>query len=169
MGRGLGPLAPGVAALRAVLLVRHAVALRRSEWPDDDLLRPLSARGVRQAEALVAQLAGFEVLRVLSSPAVRCVATVAPLAARRGLAVETTGALAEGAGAGAVRLVQDLAGGAGVVLCSHGDVIPEVLDSLDAGGHVRGAPRCQKGSTWALARRPADGALVGDRYLPPPA
>lgn len=169
MGRGVGQVAAGVAALSAVLLVRHAVALRRSEWVDDDMARPLSARGLAQAAALVGQLAAFPIVRILSSPAARCLQTVAPLAGSRGLTVETVDALAEGAGAEAVDLVHALSAAGGVVLCSHGDVIPDVLDSLDVGGRVVDGPRCKKGSTWMLTRRAADGALVGDRYLPPPA
>ncbi|MGH9154455.1 MAG: SixA phosphatase family protein [Acidimicrobiales bacterium] len=155
-----------MAALSAVLLVRHAVALRRSEWPDDDTHRPLGDRGFRQAGALVDLLSGYAVNRILSSPSVRCVQTVSPLAAARGLAVETATALAEGDGAAAVRLVQSLDGG--VVLCSHGDVIPEVLDSLGAGGQTGEGLRCKKGSIWVLVRRDPGGDLVADRYLPPP-
>ncbi|HVL92221.1 MAG TPA: phosphoglycerate mutase family protein [Acidimicrobiales bacterium] len=151
--------------MRVLLLVRHAVALRRSEWDGADELRPLSERGFSQAEALVGLLAGYDVTRVLSSPSLRCVQTVTPLAHDRGVAVERAEALAEGGTAAAVRLVHGIEEGA--VLCSHGDVIPEVLDSLDAGGHLAGVSRCEKGSTWVLVRRP-DGTMAGDRYLPPP-
>jgi len=151
-----------------VLLVRHAVAVHRSAWADDDRRRPLDDRGRRQAEALVAELAGYPVARILSSPADRCLATVAPLAAARGLAVETAAGLDEGAGPaalGLVRAAQTAEGGA--VLCSHGDVIPEVLDRLGGPAWTAGA-RCQKGSTWVLAAGPG-GALEAAAYLPPPA
>lgn len=162
----LGQVPAGVAALTpgAVLLVRHAVALRRSEWTDDDMARPLGERGTHQAAGLVTLLAGFPIARILSSPARRCIQTVAALAEARGLPVETTDALVEGDGREAVRLVHELADAGGVVMCSHGDVIPEVLESLGAV-----APRCQKGSTWVLTRRAGDRALVVDSYLPPTA
>lgn len=143
-----------------VLLVRHAAAGSRRRWDGDDAARPLDDRGRRQAAALPVALARFAVARVLSSPAARCMDTVAPL----GLPVEREHALAEGNGHEAVALVRSLLGAAGspdgeaVVLCTHGDVIPEVLAALgvDDGG------RCAKGSTWVLD---GDGA----RYLPPPA
>jgi 8-oxo-dGTP diphosphatase len=134
-----------------VLLVRHAVALDRHSWDDDDAARPLRKRGRRQAEKLVTLLADFEVERVLSSPFLRCLETVAPLAAERGLAVEETDALAEGATHDAVALVRSLAGRTAVV-CSHGDVIPRVLehlvvhDGLDLGHD----PRWAKGSVWVV-------------------
>jgi len=109
------------------------------------------------------------VQRILSSPFVRCLQTVAPLAASRALEVKPHPALAEGGGRDAARLVRSLAGedsGAGVVVCSHGDVIPEVLLSVDAIAVEPGRRRCQKGSTWVVES--VHGGLVATRYLPPP-
>jgi 8-oxo-dGTP pyrophosphatase MutT (NUDIX family)/phosphohistidine phosphatase SixA len=110
--------------LRAVppplLVVRHATAGDRENWEGDDARRPLDKRGRKQAEALVDRLAGFDVDRILSSPMDRCVQTVEPLARARGVELETSDELAEGAGAERVRaLLHDLAGVAAVV-CGHG-------------------------------------------------
>jgi 8-oxo-dGTP diphosphatase len=150
-----------------VLLVRHAAALDRDEWREDDEHRPLKKRGRRQAEGLVGVLAGYEVERVLSSPFVRCVETVAPLARHLGVEVEPSDALAEGASHEAVALVRALAGHT-VALCSHGDVIPRVLehvvvhDGVDLGHD----PRWAKGSVWVLED---DGQrVVKAFYLEPP-
>jgi 8-oxo-(d)GTP phosphatase len=55
----------------------------------------LDERGTRQAAALVDALASFEITRVLSSPADRCVQTVEPLARVRGLSVESRDELGE--------------------------------------------------------------------------
>ncbi|HET7489886.1 MAG TPA: phosphoglycerate mutase family protein [Acidimicrobiales bacterium] len=148
----------------SVLLVRHAVAGSRAAWSGDDARRPLDDRGRRQAAGLVATLRPFEVVRVLSSPAVRCVDTVAPTAAAAGVTVEQDEDLLEGNGSGAIGLVRSLFAATpsgSVVVCSHGDVIPEVLDNL-------GVPweRCQKASTWVLDR---EGTRVRGRYLRPPA
>jgi phosphohistidine phosphatase SixA len=74
----------------SLLLVRHAWAGHAEQWDgDDDDLRPLDDRGREQAQALVELLAPYEVERIVSSPATRCVDTVVPLAAARGLDVET--------------------------------------------------------------------------------
>lgn len=146
----------------AVLLVRHAVAEDRRRWAGDDDDRPLTDRGRAQAEALVEQLGPLAPTDVSSSPSLRCVDTVAPLAAATGLAVRRAEALAEGNGRAAADLVRSLLSAAGTaVLCTHGDVIPEVLDALgvDAGG------RCQKGSTWALDA--GENGEARGRYLPP--
>jgi 8-oxo-dGTP diphosphatase len=150
-----------------LLLVRHAVALDRHDWKSDDEARPLRKRGRRQAEALVSLLADYEVDRVLSSPFVRCVETLVPLAAARGCALEETAALAEGASHDAVALVRSLAGGH-AVLCSHGDVIPRVLEHLAVhdGVDLGHDPRCAKGSVWVLED---DGVrVVKAFYLEPP-
>lgn len=151
-----------------VLVVRHAVALTRSLWAGDDAARPLNERGRRQADALVDQLAPFAVSRFVSSPTVRCVDTVGPAAAVRGLDVEEEEDLAEGKGTAAAILVRSLVDKRGdVVLCSHGDVIGEVLTALDKdGARLESEDRCQKGSIWVLGRD-EKGRLQG-RYLPPP-
>jgi phosphohistidine phosphatase SixA len=71
-----------------ILLIRHAWAGHRTDWEGDERPRPLDERGRRQAAALVDLLADYDVDRILSSPAARCVQTVEPLAAARGLDVE---------------------------------------------------------------------------------
>lgn len=158
-----------------VLLVRHAAAGSRRAWEGDDAERPLDKRGRRQAEGLDVS-APFDVVRVQSSPAVRCVQTVEPVAAAHGLTVERTDELQEGNGPHALALVRGLlAGGSDVsrpdgpaaVLCSHGDVIPEILGALEReGANLGDDRRCQKGSTWVVNVGP--GGTIVARYLPPP-
>ncbi len=134
-----------------MLLVRHAHAGQRRDWDGDDRLRPLTARGRRQALALVAALEPWSPQRILSSPYLRCLQTVEPLADSLNLRVEPTEDLAEGNGAGALQLVRTLADEK-VAVCTHGDVIPEILvplvdeDRLDLGPD----PRQAKGSVWVL-------------------
>jgi len=105
------------------VLLRHASAGHRLHWNDEDHLRPLDERGWRQAAELVDELVPLGVLRIVSSPYTRCVETVEPLAAELGLEVERHERLAEGAGAAAAELLRD----AGVVACTHGDVIHALL------------------------------------------
>lgn len=105
------------------VIVRHASAGDRTRWEGDDRLRPLDAKGRAQAAALVAQLRRFTTRRVVSSPYLRCVQTVEPLAEEAGLEVELDDRLAEGAGAAAGELLRE----DGVVACTHGDVVHALL------------------------------------------
>jgi 8-oxo-dGTP diphosphatase len=152
---------------KTLALVRHAHAGNRSTWKGDDERRPLSAKGRKEADGLVALLAPLKATRVLSSPFDRCVQTVEPLARELGLKVEPDPDLAEGMEDAAIALVRSLMGER-VVICSHGDVVPAVLaelvvsDGLDLGGELE----WPKGSTWLLG-------VVGKRfkrahYLRPP-
>ncbi|MBD3782817.1 MAG: NUDIX hydrolase [Micrococcales bacterium] len=118
------------------VVVRHAHAVGRGAWSDpDDTLRPLDGPGHARAAALVDVLGAYAPERVVSSPSVRCVDTVAPFAAAAGLRVRTRPGLSEEGfaedPAKAPRRVQKLlAAGHPVVLCSHGPVLPAVLDVL---------------------------------------
>jgi phosphohistidine phosphatase SixA len=151
-----------------VLLVRHTHAGDRSAWDGDDRRRPVSDRGALQAEALVDLLATYPVERVLTSPYIRCVQSVAPLAAARGLEVEEEDLLAEGAPLDLVQALLRRCEAEGVVLCSHGDVIGAVVSDLAHRGVDLGpaGARWEKASTWVL-----EGDLRHPRasYLPPPA
>lgn len=145
----------------ALHLVRHADA-GPPGGPDDEL-RPLTARGRRQAGSIAELLGAAPVGRILSSRYVRCRETVAPLADHLGVAVETTPALAEEAEVDtAWALVDSLARiGGEAVLCSHGNVLSAVLDRV----HRRGVEvdagewACRKGSVWRL-ETDSDGAVV---------
>ena len=123
-------------------------------------------KGRRQADGLVSALAGWSPQRVLSSPYTRCVQTVEPLAAELGLKVEAVEELAEGNGSLALALIRALADEK-VALCTHGDIIPDVLvaladeDRLDLGPR----PRQAKGSVWILEARGARFRRAA--YLPP--
>ena len=147
-------------------LVRHAHAGKRTHWKGKDRLRPLSRRGKDQAEWLVRFLGPEAITRIVSSPYVRSVQTVEPLAVKLGLEVEVSPLLAEGADAtGALELLLDLEGTNGVA-CSHGDIIPQVLRRLTTTGMAVDGPLLdQKGSVWVLDA--ADGHVHAGHYVPP--
>jgi phosphohistidine phosphatase SixA len=145
----------------AVLLVRHAEAGDRDRWEGPDRVRPLSAEGEGQAAGLVDLLEEFTVARVMSSPYLRCMQTLEPLAAARGRAVEACDDLAEGGGTAALDLVRRLsdAPDGDAVLCTHGDVMENLLDGLG----IHRSEETEKGATWVI------GPGAAARYLPPPA
>ncbi len=141
-----------------VYLVRHAHAGSRHKWKGDDRERPLSDRGREQAAGLVVDLGDRPVTRVVSSPSLRCRQTVAPLARHLGLEVETCDPLDEGtSNHDALRLLRSLADEEAVV-CSHGDVIPDLVRALaDEGMKTDGDERAAKGGTFVLD-------VDGDRF-----
>ena len=149
-------------------VVRHADAGHRSDWDGPDRMRPLSPRGVKQAGGLRDQLADKGVTRLLASPYQRCIDTLVPLGQHLDLEVEADDRLAEGQGAWGALEIADEVRDAPAVLCSHGDVIPDLLDALVRDGlKLRDELRWQKASTWVLTRD--GGRLTKARYVPPPA
>ena len=148
-------------------IVRHAHAGSRGAGRADHV-RHLSDRGDRQAKALRDDLVGAGITRLVSSPFTRCVETLVPLGLTLGITVETDRRLAEAQGsAGALALADELQHET-AVLCSHGDVIPDLLEALvHQGVRFDDDLRWPKASTWVLSRN-GNGFSKG-RYLPPPA
>ena len=145
-------------------IVRHAKAGSRERWTAPDRDRPLSAPGRLQAAAL-ARLLAPATRAVMSSPYIRCVETVAPLAEAAGLRIEEDDRLAEGADP--EWAMDRLSSVPGSVLCTHGDVMASIVTSL-AGARVPmlGGMQWAKAGTWAFDV--SLGRIVGGRYLPPP-
>ena len=147
-------------------LVRHAKAGSRKAWTGDDELRPLSKAGKTQARALAKRLADAGITRILSSAYTRCRQTVEPLADRVGVPAEPSDALREGASlAESLRLVEKVVG-ENAVLCTHGDVLGNLLMHYVHLGVELETDRIEKASVWALEL--ADGEVRSATYFPPP-
>ena len=118
-----------------LVIVRHAKALSRKGWQGEDTLRPLNAPGRERAEALVPILAAYGVNLVVTSPSVRCLDTVLPYAAAAGQQPRLRVGLSEEGFAkdpsrAAHYLARLLERGSPAVVCSHGPVLPVLLDQL---------------------------------------
>ena len=153
----LGAFALVPADLKTVLLVRHAKAGKRENWPIDDDLRPLSSAGWRQAEGLRSLLPLFAPARVHSAPRVRCVQTVQGFADDLSTSVRREVRLSEEAywpdpDAGLVRFLEITTDDGVPVVSSQGGVIPDLVGKLaDIGGLRLADVPCKKGSLWLLA------------------
>jgi 8-oxo-dGTP diphosphatase len=154
----------------SVLLVRHARAGNRKYWKGPDIERPLSKKGRHQAEGLVDMLSRYRVKGIYSSPYVRCVQTVEPLAEKLKLGVEQYLELTEGSPADEVVALLRQAGGKTEVWCTHGDIVPIVLDAIveqDGVKLKKREKRYPKGSFWEL-EQDDDGRVTSATYFPPP-
>jgi 8-oxo-dGTP diphosphatase len=163
----------GPTLLGQVLLVRHASAGSRSRWEGEDKERPLDERGWAQAEQLVRPLSRFDVDRIITADYVRCRQTVEPLSEAIGVPIEEDPLFSERGYPArepeAVHLVRKLGEELGsTVVCSQGDVIPDLLERLAAEDHVDlpESENIKKGSFFSLT---FDGPrLFSAEYFPPP-
>ena len=146
-----------------LLLTRHAKAGTRGGWGSDDSARPLSNRGTLQAEAIVGQLRCFDIDAILTSPAARCVETVAPLARARGLVPQVSEDLWEEAGRAQVEALLAGPTKGTRLLCTHRANVRKALRRLVGDPATL---RFQKGSTWVFDF--AGGDLATANYLAAP-
>ncbi|MDH3499903.1 MAG: NUDIX hydrolase [Acidimicrobiia bacterium] len=146
--------------VQRLIIVRHAEAGKRGAWKKGDNLRPLSKTGRSQAKRLVTQLRPFEIDRIHSSPATRCMETIGPLAKARSLSVRVVDDLWEEAGSkSTTRLLEDLKKGT-TVMCTHRPIVERVRKTLGLGAAHSGVS--PKGSGWIVEFR--DGQIV-DHHL----
>lgn len=148
-------------------LVRHALAGDGRGWEGPDERRPLTQRGRRQAQGLVALLGERGIERIVSSPRDRCTQTVEPLAEHLGLAVRTHEALDQDPVDVDVAIAFVLANtDVPTAHCSHREVISEVMERLTGEGLAYdGDLVWAKGSVWELEAEA--GVFVRGVYLPP--
>ena len=117
----------------ALIVVRHAKAVKRGAWDGPDPERPLSPEGEEQSRALPPLLHSFGVSRVLTSSSTRCVQTVEPFAAEHVVTLEEVVELSEEEyDEESARLFLDtlIAAPGSSVLCSHRPVLPELFGLL---------------------------------------
>jgi len=148
-------------------LVRHAKAGERRLWEGDDESRPLSSSGWKQSRKVAKRLSPLGPTALVSSPYLRCIQTLEPLAERTGLAITVDKRLSEGVDFPiTLELLEEVPGG--TVLCSHGDVIPATIDALVRRGlEVNSAPDWRKASVWVI-RRKSSGRFTRATVWPPP-
>ncbi len=151
-----------------IYVIRHAEAGDREHWDGPDEERPLSPAGRRQAAYLAKRFADEALAQFLSSPFPRCMQTLRPLAAARGMIVEPRDELAEGSPWGYLeKLVLEAEGEGPTAVCVHGDVFRALMTDLFERGIARKARQSfRKGATWVLTVH--EGAIVAARHLPAP-
>jgi 8-oxo-dGTP diphosphatase len=167
------------AALRTLLLVRHALAGKRSDWSGPDADRPLVDEGREQARQLAPMLARYGVSALRAVPTARCRQTLEPYGESTGIPVEPAPELADGAverdpEAALAALEAWASGTATTAACAQGDGIPYLVRALAARAGAAGCPPVtnrdlddppsRKGSFWVLSFGPDDTLAAADYH-----
>ena len=161
-----------------LILLRHAKAVAKGGWKRGDAARPLDDAGRSDAKALADLLACFAPHpRLISSPAVRCLETLRPLAQLTGVPVRKVPSLyihhqssrtrAADSGTDIPTLIREaIASGEPTVVCVHRENIPALREAALAAlvGHPAAADHLSSsgdgtsglGLLAALAELPAD-------------
>lgn len=131
-------------------------------WDADNDMRPLSTLGERQARAVAKALASTPIDALFSSPALRCYMSLSPLADMLGIEIDDMPELAESdvsedftsmaeRGIGAIYAIRSMLDEGRVVACSHGDVIPAIIEVLAEAGNLE-APALERRGQWYTIR-----------------
>ena len=150
-----------------IFIVRHAHAGNRSGWAGPDHKRPISPKGIKQTKVLTDYLIRKGATQIFTSPYLRCIQTMAPLAHALNIHYIDLPELAEGSppeGAAALlRTAQD-----GTVICSHGDVLANLVGHLAAhGAPIDPKTEIEKAAILRL-KLDNDGRVIKTKYIHPP-
>ena len=118
-----------------IILLRHAKALKRTEWDGDDGDRPLEHRGQLQAKRLLPIYLPYGISEVHTSDALRCIETIDLMARLIEKTAIFSADLSEYGYAkdkeAPLDYVQDLMDrGVSAIVCSHNPIIPKVVQKL---------------------------------------
>lgn len=152
-----------------LIILRHAKALERGDWDEDDALRTLDEKGLFQANQLVEHFLPFAIDEIYTSNFTRCVQTVERLGQSRGLQVTQVPSLNESTFeqdpersiSFANALKQDEKN---ILICSHNPVIPTMLRAiLNTKLKNKDLIKLEPGDAWLVHR--IKGEVVALDYL----
>jgi 8-oxo-dGTP pyrophosphatase MutT (NUDIX family)/phosphohistidine phosphatase SixA len=144
-------------------LVRHGNAGIRSKWQGADKKRPLTENGQQQSLGIAEILARHPITEIWSSPTVRSIETLAPVADNLGTVVQTTKLLKEFTELDVIYDYLSSLGPGSIVLGTHKDWIGPLLKDLSSRGvKLRGTRKWPKASVWILDL--VDGKVVSGFY-----
>lgn len=73
-----------------LIFLRHGKAIKRGDWSDYDIDRPLAELGFAQAQKMAKHFAPFHLDGIYTSDAMRCFATVEPMSVSMGLSLNVS-------------------------------------------------------------------------------
>lgn len=171
----------GVTKTFSITVLRHAKAVDGSTWPGADKDRPLSPRGLRQANAIIPVLSSWRPKVFVSSSSVRCRQTVTPLADALNKEVTFKDSISQHAFDYDAPHLRKIVGKRvrerkSAVICTHGPVLPEVVREValatgtPLGSFVREASALDTASFSVIhlsATHPASGIIAIETHDAP--
>ncbi len=135
LDRFVARVTAGTARTFPMIVLRHGKAVPRGSWDGPDWTRPLQPRGIEQSRNIAPAIAAWSPTGLISSTAVRCLETIEPVATLTGLPFTGSAGISQDAyedGTDRVRKIvkNRLAKRQAVLLCSHGPVIPAIIDEV---------------------------------------
>jgi 8-oxo-dGTP diphosphatase len=140
----------------------HMDAVDRTAWEGEADDRPLTELGQRQAEQIAEEFAAAPLQAIYSSQALRCRASLAPLAKLTGLPVHVLPGFQDTAekALDALHEIHAALPDGRAVLCSYGDVVPALLTLLATQWGEPPPPRdTRKGAVFTLRYDGAGGSI----------
>ncbi|WP_309710296.1 NUDIX domain-containing protein [Pseudolysinimonas sp.] len=158
--------AQGRARTFAIIALRHGKATPPAEWAGPDATRPLLPRGEIQSLSVAPGIAAFRPAKLISSTAVRCTTTINPTARLTGLPVAQTDKISQDAYSGRDEAVTDVVAKrlekrVTAVLCSHGPVLPQIIEAVTRATGTPDSARLQRAAAlstgeYAVLHVPVD-------------
>ena len=155
-----------------IVLLRHAKALKRTEWDGDDSDRPLDNLGQLQAKRLLPQFYPYNISEIHSSDAYRCMQTVEDLARALDLNIIIGLDLSEDVYAkdkdAALEYVSSLMNKSkSVLICSHNPILPKVLKKLVGKKYFKELDsKLEPAEAWVIHHR--DGEVISVDWVEAP-
>jgi phosphohistidine phosphatase SixA len=118
-----------------VYVVRHAEKAQPAADADPDSAKDpsLTPLGKARADALPAALGDTRLTAIFSTPYKRTLETVAPIARREGVEVQTVEAADV---AGLVERIRALGAGSSALVSGHSNTVPQIIEALGVGEKV---------------------------------
>jgi 8-oxo-dGTP diphosphatase len=155
-----------------IVLLRHAKALKRTEWDGDDSDRPLDNLGQLQAKRLLPQFYPYNISEIHSSDAYRCMQTVEDLSRALDLNIIIGLDLSEDAFSkdkdAALEYVSSLMNKSkSVLICSHNPILPKVLKKLVGKKYFKELDsKLEPAEAWIIHHR--DGEVISVDWVEAP-
>lgn len=156
----------------ALVLLRHAKAIKREDWDGDDGDRPLANIGQIQAKRLLSKYLPYAIKEVHSSDAMRCIETIEPMTRALQMHPIFSTDLSEYRFSKdkevALEYAQDLMNrNRSAIICSHNPILPKLLKKLIGKKNFKELDqKLEPAEAWVLHHR--DGEIIAIDWVSAP-